>query len=140
LNEIAEAEIPVLLPLHPRTQKALAALGLRLRSPRLQLAEPAPYLDMLSLEAEARLVLTDSGGVQKEAFLLRVPCLTLREDTEWVETVEAGWNALVGAKEERIVAATKRLLHDPPPPPAIPPYGDGHAAERIVGILMGHEA
>ena len=136
LDEIAVGRMPVLLPLHPRTRKALDALALKPRSRRLRLVPPASYLDMLALESEARLILTDSGGVQKEAFLLAVPCLTLREETEWVETVASGWNLLVGADQARIVDGACRLLSEPPSPFGVPPYGDGHAAERIVGVLL----
>ncbi len=135
LEAIADRNLPIVLPLHPRTRKAMNALGLAPRA--LRLVEPAPYFDMLLLEAEACLVLTDSGGVQKEAFLLGVPCLTLREETEWVETVEAGWNTLVGADGDRIVAEARRVLRKPPLPPTVSPYGDGHAAERIVEVLSG---
>ena len=123
-------------PLHPRTRKALTGLGPR-RWPRdLSLIDPVPYLDMLPLLQSANLVLTDSGGVQKEAFILQVPCLTLRDQTEWVETVEAGWNTLVGTDKDTIVRRARALI-DHGPPPVIPvPYGDGRAAERIVEVLM----
>lgn len=97
--------------------------------------DPVPYLDMLSLEKNARLILTDSGGVQKEAFILRRPCITLRDETEWVETVETGWNVLVGADEKRIVEAVERFNVQRPPELQNNLYGDGYAAERIVNIL-----
>jgi UDP-N-acetylglucosamine 2-epimerase len=101
-------------------------------SPRIRLIEPVGYLDMVMLEANASLIATDSGGVQKEAFFLGVPCVTLREETEWPETVECGWNVLAGADPERIVAAAKR-----PTPQGERPllFGDGHAAEKIVRSL-----
>jgi UDP-N-acetylglucosamine 2-epimerase len=93
------------------------------------------YLDMLVLERHARLILTDSGGVQKEAFFFAVPCLTLREETEWVETVEAGWNRLVGADPAAIVQAARAFRPVGSPPPL---FGDGHAAERIATLLGEH--
>ena len=122
---------PVVLPLHPRTRTALASLN-RAVAPTVHVVEPQAYLDMVRLERSARLILTDSGGVQKEAYWLGVPCVTLRDETEWVETVAAGWNVLAGADIERIVAAVGTLR-----PPAARPllYGDGHAAQRIVATL-----
>ena len=103
----------------------------------VRLVEPLPYFDMLALLAGARAVLTDSGGVQKEAYILEVPCVTLRENTEWVETVEDGWNVLVGADADRIVAGADatggaRRGHSAR-------FGDGHAAERIAAIIRGFE-
>jgi UDP-N-acetylglucosamine 2-epimerase len=94
--------------------------------------DPVGYLDMLVLEQHARAILTDSGGIQKEAYFLGVPCVTLRPETEWVETVQAGWNQVVGADCERILGAIQQ-----PRPPAERPaiFGDGHAAERVVGVL-----
>ena len=97
----------------------------------VQLVEPLPYFDMLALLAGARAVLTDSGGVQKEAYILEVPCVTLRENTEWVETLEDGWNVLVGADADRIVAEAERGgggRHSAR-------FGDGHAAARIAAII-----
>jgi UDP-N-acetylglucosamine 2-epimerase len=123
---------PVILPLHPRTHQAMATSGLR-PAPSIRLIEPVGYLDMLVLEQSARLILTDSGGIQKEAYCFAVPCITLRSETEWVETVEAGWNVIVGADRERIVqAATGRTWPRQEPPPV---FGDGQAAGRIVALL-----
>jgi UDP-GlcNAc3NAcA epimerase len=121
----------VVFPIHPRTRKALAQSDITLGANVLA-TEPVSYLEMLTLERHARAILTDSGGVQKEALWLCVPCLTLREETEWVETVECGWNTLVGTDPARILAA----LHAPTPTAAPPQvYGDGRASERIATIL-----
>src|SRR5262249_49806575 len=102
LRSIVEAlavlanEIPVVLPLHPRTRSALERHSISPQNPgRLRLIDPVGYLDMVLLEENARLVVTDSGGVQKEAFFYRVPCVTLRSETEWTELLELGWNTLV---------------------------------------------
>jgi len=100
----------------------------------VQLLDPVSYLDMLVLEKNAKVILTDSGGVQKEAFFFRVPCVTLREETEWVETVEARWNTLVGCDPERILQAA---LGAKPGEESAWPYGDGRAAEKIVDLIFG---
>jgi UDP-N-acetylglucosamine 2-epimerase len=123
---------PVLFPVHPRTHKAIAALGHR-PAGHVRYLEPVGYLDMIRLEQSARLILTDSGGVQKEAYWLGVPCLTLREETEWVETVQAGWNVLVGADASRIRQTVGSFVR-PAARPAL--YGDGRAAERCVQALQ----
>ncbi|MEX2246314.1 MAG: UDP-N-acetylglucosamine 2-epimerase (non-hydrolyzing) [Dehalococcoidia bacterium] len=122
---------PVLLPLHPRTKAALMGTDIEVEPP-VRIVEPVGYLDMLALERNARIVLTDSGGVQKEAYLLGVPCVTLRDETEWVETLEGGWNVLAGTDAERILAAAKRARPSGAPPPV---FGDGRAAERMVDAL-----
>jgi len=123
----------VVFPVHPRTRKALDTAGIAL-SDNIVAIEPVSYLEMLALEGHARAILTDSGGVQKEALWLAVPCVTLREETEWVETVECGWNTLAGTDPHKILATLQA-----PPPSTTPPqvYGDGHAAERIASILNG---
>ena len=118
---------PVVLPLHPRTREALAAAGCCARSaPPCTVLPPLGYLDFTALLRAARVCLTDSGGVQKEAYLHCVPCVTLRDTTEWVETVRVGWNVLVGDDPTAIAAAAAA-----PPRGATAPevYGDGHAAE-----------
>jgi UDP-N-acetylglucosamine 2-epimerase len=122
---------PIVFPAHPRTRSALAALGLSLPA-NVRLIEPVGYLDMLLLEKHARLILTDSGGVQKEAYFFDVPCVTLRKETEWVETVEAGWNRVVGTVPGRVTSAV-RELSPVGSPPAV--FGDGRASERISEII-----
>jgi UDP-GlcNAc3NAcA epimerase len=124
---------PVVLPLHPRTGARLEAAGLRGRveNGRVVLAPPLGYLDFTALLHHARAVLTDSGGVQKEAYLAGVPCVTMRPVTEWVETVEAGWNFLVDLDAGAAVAALERT----PPAERPPLYGDGCAGERVVAAI-----
>jgi len=124
---------PVVLPLHPRTRARLEAAGLYERlAAGVRLVPPLGYLDFTALLLHARAVLTDSGGVQKEAYLAGVPCVTLRDRTEWTETVTAGWNVLVGLDADAAVAALEREL-----PAARPPlYGDGRAGERVVQALL----
>jgi UDP-GlcNAc3NAcA epimerase len=125
---------PVLLPLHPRTRRRLLEAGLLellAGVDGLRLTEPLGYLEFTALLCQARAVLTDSGGVQKEAYLAGVPCVTLRASTEWVETVENGWNALVDLD----AAAALRALEAAPPDKRPQLYGDGHAAERCVGAI-----
>jgi UDP-N-acetylglucosamine 2-epimerase (non-hydrolysing) len=128
------AEIPVIFPVHPRTQQRLAASG-RNHHPQLLVIPPVGYLDFLCLLSRATLVLTDSGGIQEETTALGVPCLTLRENTERPITISQGTNQLVGTRPERIIAAARGLLAGNSAPGRIPPLWDGHAAERIVDIL-----
>ncbi len=132
----AAARMPVMLPLHPRTRRTLQDRGLLERvATGLTLVDPVGYLDMVMLEKNAALVVTDSGGVQKEAFFHQVPCVTLRDETEWVELVEAGWNRLCPPRSPEavaggIIAALGSRGRD------VQPYGDGHAAERIAAELV----
>jgi UDP-GlcNAc3NAcA epimerase len=108
LDELARSGQPVVFPVHPRTQKQLALQGLNLRKGIIQI-DPISYLDMVLLESAARFILTDSGGIQKEAYWLKVPCLTLRDETEWEETVREGWNRLVSTDPHRILQAAKNV-------------------------------
>ncbi|MGE3261150.1 MAG: non-hydrolyzing UDP-N-acetylglucosamine 2-epimerase [Bacteriovoracia bacterium] len=121
----------VVFPLHPRTRPKIA--GIKIGS-NVKLCDPLGYLDMLLLQENARIVLTDSGGVQKEAFFLKTPCVTLRTETEWVETVETGWNIVVGTDPSGVVKAVKAFENNTPQPPANF-FGSGDAADRIVKIL-----
>jgi UDP-GlcNAc3NAcA epimerase len=127
---------PVVWPVHPRTRAALAGLnGAGAVADGVRLIEPVGYLDMVMLERHAERIATDSGGVQKEAFFHGVPCVTLRDETEWVELVRAGWNRLVPPVSADAVADALTAPFAPPPPPA-ELYGDGHTAERIAALLL----
>lgn len=111
LDKIAQNGLSVVVPLHPRTKQQIKVFGLRnLQSKieNLQFVEPVSYLDMLLLEKQAHVIVTDSGGVQKEAYWFKVPCVTLRNETEWVETLESGWNVLVGSEPPRIIEAVDK--------------------------------
>jgi UDP-GlcNAc3NAcA epimerase len=124
----------VVLPLHPRTRARLEAAGLLERllgSGAVRVTQPLGYLELTALLCNARAVLTDSGGLQKEAYLAAVPCVTLRPSTEWVETVEAGWNTLVDLS----LAQARAALATPPPTVRPQLYGDGHSGARVVAAL-----
>lgn len=140
LSALTELGMPVIFPIHPRTRQKLADFDLlpgNNTGQNVRLIEPVGYLDMLMLEENARLILTDSGGIQKEAFFFRVPCVTMRTETEWVETVEAGWNILTSAHKDKIVEAVDRFLRfGIETGKALEPiYGFGDAAERICYTL-----
>jgi UDP-N-acetylglucosamine 2-epimerase (non-hydrolysing)/UDP-GlcNAc3NAcA epimerase len=133
LDLLEAVELPVVLPLHPRTRARLAEAGLEDRLELVaRVCRPLGYLDFTTLLCQARAVLTDSGGVQKEAYLAGVPCLTLRETTEWVETVAAGWNTLVALD----AGAARAALAAPAPAERPALYGDGRAGERVVAALV----
>jgi UDP-N-acetylglucosamine 2-epimerase len=122
------SEQEVVLPIHPRTRSRLTeALPARIR-----VVDPVGYIDMLALESAAAVIATDSGGVQKEAYFLGNPCVTLRDSTEWTETVDAGWNVLVGADSKKIADAMRTFRPEGKRPDL---FGDGHAAEKIAALL-----
>nr|WP_205703841.1 UDP-N-acetylglucosamine 2-epimerase (non-hydrolyzing) [Candidatus Chloroploca sp. Khr17] len=126
----------VIFPVHPRTRARLADAGVMAMlkdAPHVRLIEPVGYLDMLMLEQNARMILTDSGGMQKEAYFFAVPCITLRPETEWVETVEAGWNVVVGASKERIATTLREHIWPSSAPPSV--FGDGQAALQSITVL-----
>jgi UDP-GlcNAc3NAcA epimerase len=133
-------EIDVVWPMHPRTRKVLATLGVAVDDlPTLHVVGPLGYLDMIELQASARLVVTDSGGVQKEAFFFGRPCVTLRDETEWVELVDAGWNRLAPPTSVEVLTAAFHAAIGSTGQP-VRPYGDGTAAQRIADILRGGAA
>ncbi|MCE4061552.1 UDP-N-acetylglucosamine 2-epimerase (non-hydrolyzing) [Pandoraea sputorum] len=126
-------EMPVVFPLHPRTRKLLVDLQALSKLENVKVIEPISFLDMVCLEQAAHVIVTDSGGVQKEAYFFGVPCLTARDETEWVETVESGWNCLVGADPKRILEAFASL-RKPTAQPAF--YGDGAAASLLLNAIL----
>lgn len=136
LIEVAK-DLTVVMPLHPRTRRALLELGLlKVVSEKLTILEPIGYLDMVQLERNASVIVTDSGGVQKEAYFYRVPCVTLRDETEWIELVDTGWNRLLPPTDPSrfrdVVLGAVGRKGDP-----VDLYGSGNAAEKIVTILRG---
>lgn len=133
--EHVATDIPVVLPLHPRTRKVIHDQGLGHRIESLCNLMPLSFMDMVALEQAAKAIITDSGGVQKEAFFYRVPCITMRDETEWTETLELGCNQLVGASYDRIVNAFANLTPFPVDTQCTP-YGDGFASRRIVEQLL----
>jgi len=132
LSSIAD-EFPVVLPLHPRTRASLVSRELLSKLGRVTITDPLSFLDMIRLTSEATLVLTDSGGLQKEAYFFQVPCVTLRSETEWVETVQCGWNRLAGDDVESIVRAALAAGR-PAEHPSL--FGDGEASMRIRRQLL----
>jgi len=137
LGEIAR-DLPVILPLHPRTRYALTDQEhIHLASTGIRVIDPVGYLDMIMLEKHARLIATDSGGVQKEAYFHRVPCVTYRDATEWTELVDMGWNRLAPPRDIETVVEGLRDGMESSPSIESPAFGDGHAAEYIAGIITG---
>jgi UDP-GlcNAc3NAcA epimerase len=129
-------KLPVVLPLHPRTRKLVEQNNLGHLLAPLTITDPLPFLDMVALEQAAKLILTDSGGVQKEAFFYGVPCITMRDETEWVETVHLGMNQLVGASKVEIQRAAFAVLETDVAVVSALPYGDGRAAQKIAQFLV----
>jgi UDP-N-acetylglucosamine 2-epimerase len=123
----------VIFPIHPRTRKVINGQSRALRS-NVKLVEPLSYFDMVAVSKAARLILTDSGGLQKEAYWLGVPCVTLREETEWVETVQNGWNTLAGSDTEKIVKAVQSFV---PPAAQKPLYGRDCVSAKCVEVMEG---
>ncbi len=135
LLEISKGK-PVVFPVHPRTKKTLEKLHVSQgASNKLRMIEPVSYFDMLMLLKNAEKILTDSGGVQKEAYIFGIPCITMRNNTEWIETVESGWNVIVGADQKKI---TESILKSSPTTNSSPSelFGDGKTAEKIVNLLL----
>lgn len=134
--EAVARKLPVLFPMHPRTRKLLVAAGMAApREPGMRWTDPVGYLDMIQLEKHARLIATDSGGVQKEAYFQQVPCVTLRDETEWTELVDLGWNRLVPPRDSESLATALQEALDAPPGLEQFPYGTGAAGIEIAKTL-----
>jgi UDP-N-acetylglucosamine 2-epimerase (non-hydrolysing) len=137
--KIIQNDMPVIFPIHPRTRKNFESNSIGEHAnklPGLRLVEPLGYLDFLKLMSNAKIVLTDSGGIQEETTILNIPCLTLRENTERPITTELGTNQVVGTNPTAIIQAYQRAVNGTLHKPMVPPLWDGRAAERIVGILL----
>ncbi len=132
ISSLINEETQVIFPVHPRTKKYLRNSELKFQDLKLKIIDPVPYLDMLLLEKHARVILTDSGGVQKEAYWLKVPCITLRDETEWIETVASGWNTVVGTNPDLIKKAVEEAHSERDIRNF---YGDGNASTSIANIL-----
>lgn len=138
LTAFSTLEEKVYLPLHPRTKSKIASFGLNPileQAKNIEIVEPISYLEMLLLEKHAKAIVTDSGGIQKEAYFAKVPCITLRDQTEWLETIETGWNQLVNPLEVNLVEKLSNLKKGQPIDDL---YGDGQAAKKIVAVLKAY--
>lgn len=136
ISAFLEINEPIIFSVHPRTRQCLINSKLSIQNSKLRCISPVGYLDMLILEQNAKTILTDSGGMQKEAYFFGVPCVTMRTETEWVETVEEGWNVVVGADREKIISASRTSKTDHPRPEL---YGDGRAADKIIHHLTANQ-
>jgi len=136
MNEVSK-KIKVVLPLHPRTRKAVSMNGFEDLIKDIMILDPLPYSDMMSLLIGSKKAITDSGGLQKEAYFAGVPALVMMPDTGWIELVEAGWNVLVDADKDLII--DKAFSHEPPVNTPKNLYGDGRAGEKIAEILVGNQ-
>jgi UDP-N-acetylglucosamine 2-epimerase len=134
---LGQLDLPVVLPLHPRTEKVLRNFAIVVPD-NVRLIDPVSYLDMILLEKGARMILTDSGGIQKEAYFFAVPCVTMRRQTEWVETVASGWNILTGPDEAKILEAVARHAQRGESGVDETLFGDGRAAYKILEKLIAH--
>jgi len=133
VDALLQARQPIVFPAHPRTRKSLEAFGLwSVLKSKATVIDPVDYLDFTALLMDAAKVITDSGGVQKEAFFYGVPCITLRDETEWIETVEDGWNAVVGTETKDVLNAIETFN---PAGTKSEPFGNGRAAEKIARII-----
>jgi len=137
LEEMSE-HLPIVLPLHPRTRKIIDSKWPERMNKRVICTEPVSYLDMSRLEQSASIILTDSGGVQKEAYFYHIPCITLRDETEWVETLTGGWNILAGADTINILKRFLAIISSNPFAQQDPPnfYGNGKASNLILDIIV----
>ncbi|WP_027626898.1 non-hydrolyzing UDP-N-acetylglucosamine 2-epimerase [Clostridium lundense] len=132
IEALNESNKTIVLPLHPRTKKYIDSYGLSFNN-NIKIIEPIGYLDMISLEMHSQKIVTDSGGVQKEAFFMKKPCITMRDETEWVETVQNGWNVIVGTDKEKILNSIVNFVPDKPQNSI---FGDGKAGEKILNIIQ----
>ncbi|QKY71106.1 non-hydrolyzing UDP-N-acetylglucosamine 2-epimerase [Lentibacillus sp. CBA3610] len=139
LEGLMQLKKRTVLPSHPRTKRKIDEFKLNdiIDTSHIKMVEPLSYFDTLTIASNANVILTDSGGLQKEAYMLQVPCITLRDETEWMETVKTGWNRLAGANKEQI-ADKVMTCHTPEESPPI--FGDGNAAQQIAGILINGDA
>ncbi|MGZ3547637.1 MAG: non-hydrolyzing UDP-N-acetylglucosamine 2-epimerase [Vulcanimicrobiaceae bacterium] len=135
IEGLRRVQLPVVFPIHPRTRQVAAALGVG-DGDNIIVCDPLSYTEMMALVSRAATLFTDSGGLQKEAFVLSVPCVTLRDETEWLDTLEDGWNVLAGSDPHKIASAAQR----PVPSRKGTPYGDGNAAQKIASALAGGAA
>ncbi|WP_346880200.1 non-hydrolyzing UDP-N-acetylglucosamine 2-epimerase [Clostridium sp. UBA3061] len=134
IEALNESKARIILPMHPRTKKYIDNYGLSIGE-NISVINPIGYLDMINLEMNAEKIVTDSGGVQKEAFFMKKPCITMRDQTEWIETVEKGWNIIVGTDKNKIIGGIKTFK---PHGEQDNIFGDGNAATKILSILTGH--
>lgn len=141
LKEITRSGLKIFFPAHPRTKKALERFSLMSDVPRnLIIREPISYAEIITLESNARLIITDSGGLQKEAYFFKVPCIIPRDETEWTELVEIGWNKVVGTAKENLVNSVSSVLNeDFTSRQWIDFYGQGRASEKIVKVLLSYK-
>jgi len=137
-TQITQDELSVIIPLHPRTRQCLTNSKFKIQNSKLRIIDPVPYLDMLLLEKNARVILTDSGGVQKEAYWFNVPCVTLRDETEWVELVEHGCNVVAGSDKKNICQAYLKMIHRKIDSNT-DLYGNGKASHKIVEIISSFQ-
>ncbi len=139
LKEIANQGMKIIFPIHPRTKKAVERYNIDLKAENLLAVEPVSYFEMLVLEKNAKVIITDSGGVQKEGYFFRTPCIIPRNETEWVELIDIGFNTLTGAKKEKITYATLKEFYSHKEIKKYNIYGDGKASRKIVEIIISHE-
>lgn len=138
ISSLQSLDLPVIFPIHPRTFKKFEKYGIKMEDfPNIYFIEPSPYLSMVHLISQASIVITDSGGLQKEAYILKIPCITIRDTTEWVETVQDGWNYLIGDNLSKIHATVKSFQINPMKKQS-ETYGDGRTAEIMVSIIMNY--